>query len=77
MTKSPARGYRSWHDQENTDIMSQAEHRHGSAERTTERIVATGTLLVELKFHRGCGSVGHIEDVVVDAAYRGSKLGLR
>ena len=39
--------------------------------------MATGTLLVELKFHRGCGSVGHIEDVVVDAAHRGSKLGLR
>lgn len=41
------------------------------------RVVAAGTLLIELKFIRGCGSVGHIEDVVVDASCRGLKLGQR
>ena len=49
----------------------------GIADRTSGTIIATGTLLVELKFYRGCGCVGHIEDVVVDAAYRGAGLGLR
>ena len=38
-------------------------------------IVGTATLLVEKKFLRGCGAVGHIEDVVVSRAYRGRKLG--
>ena len=40
-------------------------------------VVATGALVVEHKFVHGCGSVGHVEDVVVSAQYRGKKLGLR
>lgn len=32
---------------------------------------------MELKFIRGCGKCGHIEDVVVDSTYRGLRLGLR
>ncbi|MQM18484.1 hypothetical protein Taro_051478 [Colocasia esculenta] len=43
----------------------------------TGRIVATGSVFVERKFLRGCGKVGHIEDVVVDAAARGKRLGQR
>lgn len=39
------------------------------------RVVAAGTLLVERKFIRGCGSVGHIEDIVVDKSQRGKSLG--
>lgn len=39
------------------------------------KIVASATLLVEKKFLHSCGKCGHIEDVVVDAAYRGKKLG--
>ena len=39
------------------------------------QIIASATLLIEQKFIRGCGSVGHIEDVVVSAARRGQKLG--
>ena len=39
------------------------------------RIVASGSLLIERKFIRGCGSCGHIEDVVVDASQRGTGLG--
>lgn len=42
-----------------------------------DRIVAAGTLLVEPKFIHDCGSVGHIEDVVVDSYCRGMKLGSR
>lgn len=41
----------------------------------THRIVATGSVFVEKKFLRGCGKVGHIEDVVVDNGVRGKKLG--
>ncbi|CAL9110774.1 unnamed protein product [Musa textilis] len=37
-------------------------------DRHTGRIVATGSVFIERKFLRGGGKVGHIEDVVVDAA---------
>ncbi|KAF0935160.1 hypothetical protein E2562_030441 [Oryza meyeriana var. granulata] len=40
------------------------------------RIIATGCLFVERKFLRGGGKVGHVEDIVVDAAARGRGLGL-
>ncbi|KAG0323934.1 Glucosamine-phosphate N-acetyltransferase-like protein [Podila horticola] len=41
------------------------------------RIVATGTLIVEQKFLRGCGKAGHIEDIVVHDSQRGKKFGIR
>lgn len=41
------------------------------------RIVGAATLLIELKFIRGRARCGHVEDVVVDAACRGQRLGLR
>ena len=44
-------------------------------DRASHRIVATGTLFVERKFIHGCGKVGHIEDVVVDASCRGQGVG--
>lgn len=43
----------------------------------TRRIIATATLLVERKFLRNAGLVGHIEDVSVDASRRGKNLGRR
>ncbi len=39
------------------------------------RVVGSGTLFVERKFIRNCGSVGHIEDIVVDQGQRGKNLG--
>jgi glucosamine-phosphate N-acetyltransferase len=51
-----------------------AEDPAAAAER---RILSTGCLFVERKFLRGGGKVGHVEDVVVDAAARGRGLGLR
>src|SRR3989338_3438432 len=39
------------------------------------RVVGAATLLVELKFIRGLGRCGHIEDVVVNEAYRGLSAG--
>ena len=47
------------------------------ADLDKHQIIATATLVVELKFIRGCGKCGHIEDVVVDSTYRGLRLGLR
>eukprot|EP00285_Hemiselmis_virescens_P000928 CAMPEP_0173415232 /NCGR_PEP_ID=MMETSP1356-20130122/84752_1 /TAXON_ID=77927 ORGANISM="Hemiselmis virescens, Strain PCC157" /NCGR_SAMPLE_ID=MMETSP1356 /ASSEMBLY_ACC=CAM_ASM_000847 /LENGTH=170 /DNA_ID=CAMNT_0014377467 /DNA_START=188 /DNA_END=700 /DNA_ORIENTATION=- len=43
----------------------------------TNKIVAAATLLAEHKFIRGCGLVGHVEDVVVDKIARGKSLGLK
>lgn len=39
------------------------------------KIVACGTLVVERKFIRGCGKLGHIEDIVVCDDQRGHGLG--
>jgi GNAT superfamily N-acetyltransferase len=47
------------------------------ADMDKKQIIATATLVVELKFIRGCSKCGHIEDVVVDSTYRGLRLGLR
>ncbi|KAF0979241.1 hypothetical protein FDP41_001584 [Naegleria fowleri] len=43
----------------------------------SHRIVAAATVFVEKKFVHECGSVGHIEDVVVDANVRGQHLGVK
>ncbi|KAJ3694667.1 hypothetical protein LUZ60_000044 [Juncus effusus] len=40
-------------------------------------IIATGTLFIERKFIRGCSKAGHIEEIVVDKAARGLRLGQR
>mmetsp|Transcript_18352 Transcript_18352/g.31805 ORF Transcript_18352/g.31805 Transcript_18352/m.31805 type:complete len:226 (-) Transcript_18352:49-726(-) len=44
-------------------------------DKTINQIVATATVLFERKFSRNAGICAHIEDVVVDARYRGQKLG--
>jgi len=44
-------------------------------DRVHGKIMGAGTLLVEPKFIRECGSTGHIEDIVVHEAARGLGLG--
>jgi glucosamine-phosphate N-acetyltransferase len=39
------------------------------------KIVASGTLLIEKKFIHNLSSVGHVEDIVVSKEYRGMGLG--
>ncbi|ESQ41554.1 hypothetical protein EUTSA_v10014892mg [Eutrema salsugineum] len=46
-------------------------------EEASGRIAATGSVMIEKKFLRNCGKVGHIEDVVVDSGFRGKQLGKR
>jgi glucosamine-phosphate N-acetyltransferase len=41
----------------------------------SSRVVASGTLLVERKFIRNLGLVGHIEDIVVSSTERGRSFG--
>jgi len=41
----------------------------------SQKIVASGTLLIERKFIHANGKVGHIEDIVVDKESRGNNLG--
>jgi len=56
---------------ENTNLIVVME------EAATGRLVASGTIAIELKFVHSCGQVGHIEDIVCDAEYRGKQLGRR
>lgn len=41
----------------------------------TKQIIASGTLVKELKFIHKCSARGRIEDIVVDDKYRGRQLG--
>jgi glucosamine-phosphate N-acetyltransferase len=41
----------------------------------TNKIVATGTILIETKLIHNNGKIGHIEDIVVNKSYRGFGLG--
>ena len=43
--------------------------------KQTDRIVAMGTVVVELKFFRGLTKVGHVEDIVVDTRLHSKGLG--
>lgn len=42
-----------------------------------DRVVGTGSLIVERKFIHALGMVGHIEDIAVEKGQQGKKLGLR
>ena len=41
------------------------------------KIVGSGSVIMEQKFARNTGVCGHIEDIVVDKGQRGRRLGLR
>jgi glucosamine-phosphate N-acetyltransferase len=39
------------------------------------RLVGSGTLLIEPKFIHGCSKLAHIEDIIIDKKYHGMGLG--
>jgi glucosamine-phosphate N-acetyltransferase len=41
----------------------------------SSNIIAIGTIIIEHKFIHNCGSVGHIEDIVVSSNHQGLGLG--
>ena len=46
-----------------------------AVDRDTEKVVATGTVIIQQKIIHNMGKVAHIEDVVVDNNFRGKGLG--
>ena len=44
---------------------------------TYVQIVASGSVMLERKFLRSAGTIGHIEDIAVSKTMQGRKLGLR
>ena len=46
-------------------------------DKNSDQIVGVGTVIIERKFLRGLGCVGHIEDIAVDKKQQGKKIGLR
>ncbi|WWC73227.1 uncharacterized protein I206_107193 [Kwoniella pini CBS 10737] len=46
-------------------------------DKASDKIVASGSIIVERKFLRNAGLVGHIEDIAVSKTVQGKKLGLR
>lgn len=48
---------------------------HKRTDGPTGPLLACGTLVLERKLIRACGTCGHVEDVVVDASARGRGVG--
>ena len=46
-----------------------------AVDRDTEKVVATGTVIIQQKIIHNMGKVAHIEDGVVDTNFRGKGLG--
>lgn len=59
------------------DIINNSATIYIFEDTSTSKIVGTATLMIEQKFIRGGGKVGHLEDVVIDKNYRGINLGIK
>lgn len=55
--------------------LKQGKHILVIEDMTLDKIVATGSIVIEHKLIHSCGKVGHIEDVVVNDQYRGQHIG--
>ncbi|KAK1922459.1 acyl-CoA N-acyltransferase [Papiliotrema laurentii] len=46
-------------------------------QNSTDKIVASGSVVLERKFLRSAGTIGHIEDIAVSKSMQGRKLGIK
>jgi glucosamine-phosphate N-acetyltransferase len=60
---------------EQYDRLSPNSHIYVIRNKDTSKILTTGTLLIEHKFIHNLGTIGHIEDIIVDKDCRGFGLG--
>ncbi len=75
LTVSPKPSYEDWVDRFN-EIKRNGLYKIYVIEYDNT-VVGTITIVVELKFIRGLGKIGHIEDFVIDKDHRNKKLGVR
>ncbi|PWN30725.1 acyl-CoA N-acyltransferase [Jaminaea rosea] len=78
LTSAPDVGSSAW--SERFDLMaSHPDHYYPIVivSKSTDRVVALGTLFVEFKFLRGNAKAGHIEDIAVSKEAQGKGLGKR
>lgn len=80
LTVAPDAGELAWHRQFEAMMVEEGKA-NGTyyciviVEIETDRIVGGGTLMMERKFIRHLGSVGHLEDIVVDTSVQGKGFG--
>ncbi|SCV68088.1 BQ2448_209 [Microbotryum intermedium] len=76
LTLAPDLGAQAWLDRFNELKQTRATYYPLVIVDTgSDQLVATGTLVVERKFLRGAGLVGHIEDISVSPSQQGKGLG--
>lgn len=76
LTKAPSLSSEVYHAQ--FDQMLACPHTYfpvALVHLSSGQLVGTATLIVEFKFIRGAGKVGHVEDVVVDPSHGGKSFG--
>lgn len=76
LTQAPDLGYQAWLDQFNRLLACpDTYYPLVFVDEQTDELVATGMLLLERKFIRANGLVGHIEDIAVSPSQQGKGLG--
>lgn len=73
LTKAPVVTTDQFNDQ--LEIINKNPFHHIYVLEENNKIICTGTLIIEPKFIHNCGLVGHIEDIIVDENYNGLGIG--
>ncbi|GAA93923.1 uncharacterized protein L969DRAFT_92171 [Mixia osmundae IAM 14324] len=75
LTQAPDPGQAAWQSRFDEMHTAQPAAYYPLVVATEHKIMAVGTLIVERKFLRGLGLVGHIEDIAVSKEAQGQSLG--
>lgn len=76
LVETPDEGQAAWKDRFNAMVAANGTYYPiVIVSKQTDRIVAMGTVVVELKFFRGLTKVGHVEDIVVNTKLHSKGLG--